>query len=47
MPEALGNCCFTLDSIFEEMTFSVVMALPPSSIPTAGITIRITDRRLI
>jgi len=42
-PEAFGSCCSTRDAIFEEMTFSVVIAPPPRSIPSAGITMRATD----
>ena len=47
MPEAFGSCCSTRDAIFEEMTFSVVIAPPPRSIPIPAIEMRATDFCLI
>ena len=47
MPEALGSCFYTRDAIFEEMTFSVVIAPPPRSSATPATAMRATDLRLI
>jgi hypothetical protein len=43
IPEAFGNCCSTRNSIFDEITFSVVSAPPHKISNVTTVTMRAAD----